>query len=77
MEPSRRRVQFDIVSTRKSTISELGFIQFFECIGGELEVVMKKNQQRINSVSFKEKKQRSDYSLFQLDDFMGLTKLGN
>lgn len=76
MELSRRKIGHAIFSTRKTTLSELSFRKFFECIGGDLEVVMKKNKDRAGSNSLQEKVQKSDYQYNSLDEFMGLTKLG-
>ncbi|CAD8196555.1 unnamed protein product [Paramecium pentaurelia] len=76
VEESKRKISSDIVTTRKTTLSELPFKQFFECIGGELETVVKKNKDRAGSSSLLEKRQKSNYSLLTLEDFIGLQLLG-
>ncbi|CAD8202308.1 unnamed protein product [Paramecium pentaurelia] len=76
VEESKRKISSDIVTTRKTTLSVLTFKQFFECIGGELETVVKKNKDRAGSSSLLEKRQKSNYSLFTLEDFIGLQLLG-
>ncbi|CAD8115157.1 unnamed protein product [Paramecium sonneborni] len=76
VEESKRKISSDIVTTRKTTLSVLPFKQFFECIGGELETVVKKNKDRAGSSSLLEKRQKSNYSLLTLEDFIGLQLLG-
>nr|CAD79353.1 cGMP-dependent protein kinase [Paramecium tetraurelia] len=76
MEEQKRKINHDIKTNRKTTLSELPFRQFFECIGGELETVVKKNKDRAGSSSLLEKKQKSNYSLLTLEDFIGLKLLG-
>ncbi|CAD8086198.1 unnamed protein product [Paramecium primaurelia] len=77
MDEQQRKINNDIKTTRKTTLSELSYNQFFECIGGELEIVVKKNKDRVcGSPCSLEKKQKSNYSLLTLEDLIGLKLLG-
>ncbi|CAD8100794.1 unnamed protein product [Paramecium sonneborni] len=76
IDQQSRKINHDIKTTCKTTLSELPFKQFFEFIGGELETVVKKNKDRAGPSNLLEKKQRINYSLLTLDDFIALKLLG-
>ncbi|CAD8178751.1 unnamed protein product [Paramecium octaurelia] len=76
MDEQKRKINNDIKTTRKTTLSELSYNQFFECIGGKLEIVVKRNKDRVNYTSNSMKKRQSNYSLLTLEDFVGLKLLG-
>jgi cGMP-dependent protein kinase len=59
-------------------LAEIDFKAFFECIGGTLETIMKKNENN-HEVKYMKKfdeTQKKDYSHMKLEQMISIKKLG-
>ncbi|KAM3131653.1 hypothetical protein pb186bvf_016184 [Paramecium bursaria] len=66
-----------ILAKDETILAEISFKQFYECIGGSLEQVFKKNQTNHERYMVKQRdSQKKDYSNLKLEDFVSLKKLG-
>lgn len=69
-------VPYDIYMAEGGKVAEIKFSKFFECIGGDLEIVIQKNENNHEVKYMKKQKSQANVDYLKLEDMIMIKKLG-